>query len=175
MPPTILGIGLIKLWNRPETNFIYKTFLVIIFGNIARFSAFAVRIVSSNISSIHRNLEEAAALVGRNSIKKTCKILYPLTKKGLAYGWIICFALSIGELETTLLVTPAGEATLPIRIYTLMHYGVNKLMFSLCVILIAIIFVPVVIMFLFGKLGGYRRIFLLFKKKQPCEVILERW
>ena len=45
----------------------------------------------------------------------------------------------MGELATTLLVIPAGEATLAIRIYTLMHYGAHKLVCALCVILIGLI------------------------------------
>lgn len=151
IPPAILGIGLIRLWNRPVTNVIYKTFWVIILAHIARFIAFSVRVTSSNISQIHTNIEEAASLVCKNSGKRLFRVMLPLTKAGLLYGWIICFALSIGELETTLLVTPAGEATLPIRIYTLMHYGAHKLVFSLCVILILIIFLPLGIIFFASK------------------------
>lgn len=143
IPPAILGIGLIKLWNWPATGIIYKTFLVVIFGCVGRFIAFAIRIISSNISQIHPNLEESAVISCKSWWTRLVRIMFPLTKQGFLYAWIICFALSIGELETTLLVTPAGESTLPIRIYTLMHYGAHKLVFGLCFILLLIIFLPI--------------------------------
>jgi len=151
IPPAIFGIALIQLWNRPATGFIYKTLLVIIFGYTARFSAFAVRALSSNIGQINPNLEESAHLAVRSWPKKLFRVLMPLSKQGLLYGWVICFALSIGELETTLLVTPAGEATLPIRIYTLMHYGMNKLVFGLCVIQILLIFIPISLLMIYQR------------------------
>lgn len=145
VPATILGIGLITLWNKPATNFIYKTCLVVIFAHTARFIAFGIRIMSADIGLISKNMEEQAALVCKNWPKRFAKIFLPLNKRGFFYAWIACFALSIGELEATLLVTPAGEATLPIRIYTLLHYGMHKLVFGLCVILIGLVFIPLIL------------------------------
>jgi iron(III) transport system permease protein len=142
VPGAVLGIGLIKLWNRPATNFIYATLLVVFFAHTARFIAFAVRVAAAGIGRVPKNIEEAAALVPKNFLSLLGRIIFPLNKKTILYAWIVCFAFSAGELEATLLVTPAGEATLPIRIYTLLHYGAYKLVFSLCVILIAVIFLP---------------------------------
>ena len=38
---------------------------------------------------------------------------------GLAATWVIVFVLAFGELGASILITPPGESTLPIRIYTL--------------------------------------------------------
>ncbi len=142
VPASIFGIALIKFWNHSATAVIYQTSIIVIIGYIARFSAFGVRTMESNIAQIHKNLEEYADLICGSWVKKFQKIIIPLSWPGILAAWGICFSLSMGELGTTLLVTPAGEATLPIRIYTLMHYGAHKLVCSLCVILIVIIFLP---------------------------------
>jgi iron(III) transport system permease protein len=38
---------------------------------------------------------------------------------GLAATWVIVFVLAFGELGVSILVAPPGDATLPIRIYTM--------------------------------------------------------
>jgi iron(III) transport system permease protein len=39
--------------------------------------------------------------------------------QGLAATWVIVFVLAFGELGVSILVAPPGDATLPIRIYTM--------------------------------------------------------
>ncbi|MFH2138370.1 MAG: iron ABC transporter permease [Candidatus Omnitrophota bacterium] len=148
IPSAIFGIALIKFWNHPQTNFIYQTFLIVVFGYTVRFSAFAIRTMSASISQIHRNLEESAGLVPISWFKRFWKILFPLSGTGILASWVLCFSLAMGELGTTLLVIPAGEATMPIRIYTLMHYGAHKLVCGLCVLLVMIILLPGIILFI---------------------------
>lgn len=152
IPASIFGVALIKFWNRPVLGFIYQTSIIIIIGYVARFSAFAVRVIESNIAQVHNNLEEYSDLVCKSWTKKIQKIIIPLSWPGIIAAWILCFSLSVGELGTTLLVSPAGEATLPIRIYTLMHYGAHELVCSLCVILILIIFLPLMLIFIANKI-----------------------
>lgn len=143
IPATVLGIGLIKLYNRQITQFIYSSWLIIVFGYIGRFSPFAIRAISSNFKQINKNLEEAAVICNVRWLKRLFRLLLPLTLPGLLAGWIIAFILCMGELGTTLLVIPPGKATLPIKIYTLMHYGAGKLVASLSIILIIMTLMPI--------------------------------
>jgi iron(III) transport system permease protein len=124
---------------------------MIILGYMIRFLPFAIRITSASVKQISLELEEAAQLVETHWIRKMKQIILPLMRPGLIAAWIIAFVLSIGELETTLLIIPPGETTLPIRIFTLMHYGANKLVAALSVILIIITFVPVILVAMLGK------------------------
>lgn len=152
VPATVLGIGLIMVWNNPQTAFIYSSFLIIILGFVARFIPFSVRSISSNLRQINQNMEEAAVLAGAGFIKRIIKIDLPLLRPGLLAGWIITFVFCMGELSTTLLIIPAGSETLASKIFTLMHYGVGKLTSALCVILIFVTVVPVALLgFLFRK------------------------
>jgi ABC-type spermidine/putrescine transport system permease subunit II len=43
----------------------------------------------------------------------------PQIRIGLLAVWVIAFILAFGEVGTSILVAPAGESTLPIRVYTL--------------------------------------------------------
>ncbi|MBI1745074.1 MAG: iron ABC transporter permease [Acidobacteria bacterium] len=145
-PATVLGIGLIKTWNRPLTQFIYGTYGIIVIALIARFIPFTIRVISSTLKSLSKNLEEAAGLSEPRWTRNFWKILVPLSRPGLIAGWVIAFILSSGEIGATLLVAPPGEATLPIRIHTLLHYGASKIVCALCVIAIIMTFLPVAIL-----------------------------
>jgi iron(III) transport system permease protein len=157
VPATVLGIGLIKVWNRPAVEIIYGSSLIIIFGYVSRFIPFVVRAISANLKQMNKNLEEAALLADVGWLKRVFKISLPLLAPGLLAGWAIAFVFCMGELGTTLLVIPPGEATLPIRIYTLMHYGANQLVSALGVILIAITIIPVLMIKMVGDRLGVQR------------------
>lgn len=146
IPPTVLGIGLIRLWNRPMTGFIYGTSFILMLVYITISSPFVIRILCSNLKQIGSNLEEAAIVSRISWIKRTRKILLPLLKPGLKTGFIISFILCLRELGATLLVIPPGMETIPIKVYTLMHYGANKLVASLSLILLSLILIPILIL-----------------------------
>ena len=148
VPAAILGIGLIKTWNRTGTDFIYGSSIIVIFAYVARFSPFAIRAIWANIKQINTSLEEAAVLSNPSWTARILKVLMPLSSSGLLGGWIITFIFCMGELGTTLLVVPPGKATLSIRIYTLMHYGAGNLVASLCLILIAATLLPITFLML---------------------------
>ncbi|MFA5088579.1 MAG: iron ABC transporter permease [Candidatus Omnitrophota bacterium] len=143
VPPTVLGIGLIKLWNRPSTEFIYSNFLIVIFALVGCFIPFAVKTLTSSFKQLNINMEEAAILSGAGFGKTIAFIVLPLAKKGLVVSWTICFIFCMGECAATLLVVPAGVELLANKIYTLMHYGVGKLTSALCVILIFCTMIPI--------------------------------
>lgn len=140
IPAVTLGIGLIKIWNRPIAEFVYGSSLIIILGYIARFIPFSVITISSGLKQVNQRLEEAAFLITPNQTKVILRIVVPMLRYSLIVGFFIVFILSFGELGTTLLVIPPGRETIPIKIYNLMHYGADQMVAALCLILIIVIF-----------------------------------
>ena len=141
IPATVLGIGMIKVWNRPITDVIYGSSLIIILGYVAHFIPFTVRITSSALKQVSPHLEEAGFLITNSWIRVIWKIVLPLMRPGLLAAFFIGFILSLGELGTTLLIMPPGKTTLPVKIYNLMHYGAEQMVAALCLVLIGIILV----------------------------------
>jgi iron(III) transport system permease protein len=137
-PATLLGIGLIYLWNRPYSEAVYTGSLILVIAYTARFVPFAVRALSSSSKQIAGSLKDAAWLCEKRWWKRAVKIDLPLAREGIAAGWIIAFVLCMSELGATLLVVPPGRGTLALKIYTLMHYGANKIVAALALILLAI-------------------------------------
>ncbi|MEW6096315.1 MAG: iron ABC transporter permease [bacterium] len=150
IPGTVLGVGLISLWNRPVPfSYIYSTLAIVVLAYVARFIPFSVKALSSSFRQLDSSLEEAAVVSGISWRRTMTGIVIPLVKQGLFTAWLLAFVLCMGELAASILVCPAGSTTLPVRIFTLMHYGPDKLVAALCVILISIILLPIVI---FGRM-----------------------
>ena len=142
LPGTVIGIGLISLWNRPITNAIYATPAIIILGYLAQYAVLPTRMTAATLQRIPPSLEQAAQLCGASWFMTLRHIVAPLAKRGLIGAWIIAYIFCLRDLGITLVVYPPGFDTLPVRILTLMANGAPSLIAALCVILIAVTLLP---------------------------------
>jgi iron(III) transport system permease protein len=142
LPGTVVGIGLISLWNTPDSNFIYRTPAMIILGYLAQYAVLPTRTTSAILDRIPRSLEQAAQLCGASWFMTLRDIVVPLAQRGLITMWIISYVFCLRDLGVTTVVYPPGSDTLPVRILTLMANGKPSLIAALCVILIAVTLFP---------------------------------
>ncbi|HDH41575.1 MAG TPA: iron ABC transporter permease [Candidatus Altiarchaeales archaeon] len=152
IPSMTVGIAIINFFNTDVTSLIYNSFLIIIIGYTARFLPFVTKTLSPFFEQIHPSIEESALLSGSSFPRILHRILLPLMKPGIISSWVVGFVLSVRELSVTLLVSPAGFQTLPVRIYTLMHYGAPEMVSSLSLILIFLIITPVILLLVSKRL-----------------------
>jgi len=149
---TVIGIGLISLWNRPSTNFIYGTPAIIILGYLAQYTALTNRITVSTLAQIPPSMDEAAQVVGAGWLRRLSLIVAPLAKRGLAAGWLVGYIFCLRDMGVTMLVYPPGRDTFPVRIFTLMANGSAELIAALCVIMIVATLLPLGILSVVFKL-----------------------
>jgi len=142
LPSTVIGIGLISLWNTPWTNFVYATPGIIIVGYLAKYTALTSRICVAQFAQIPASMEEAAQVAGAGWFRRMALIVAPLARRGLLAGWLVGYIFSLRDTGITMLVYPAGHETLPVRIFTLMANGRPELIAALCVIMIAATLLP---------------------------------
>ncbi len=142
LPGTVIGIGLIRLWNTPRTNCIYATPLIIFLGYLAKYLALTHRISIAQLARISPSMEEAAQVAGAGWFRRMAWILTPLARRGLLAGWLAGFIFSLRDTGITMLVYPPGRETLPVRIFTLMANGSPPLIAALCLLMIGAILMP---------------------------------
>jgi len=70
------------------------------------------------------------------------RIVLPQIRPGLLAAWVIVFTLAFGELGASVLVTPPGESTLPIRIYTLIANTPPSQVAALALLQVGVILCP---------------------------------
>ncbi len=143
LPSTVIGIGLISLWNQPATNFIYVTPAIIIVGYLAQYTALTSRITVSTLALIPPSMEEAAQIAGGRWLRRVVWIVAPLAKRGLIAGWLVGYIFCLRDTGITMMVYPPGLDTLPVRIFTLMANSPSQLIAALCVIMIVGTLLPV--------------------------------
>ncbi len=152
LPGTVIGIGLISLWNTSWTNLVYSTPMIIILGYLARYTALTSRITVAQLAQIPPAMEEAAQVAGVGWLRRMAFIVGPLARRGLLASWIVGYLFSLRDTGITMLVYPAGHETLPVRIFTLMANGSQELIAALCIIMIAATLLPVVIVWITSML-----------------------
>jgi iron(III) transport system permease protein len=119
VPSTVIGIGLIGVWNRANAFGLYGTSAMLVLGYLARFVPIGALAIAATVRSVPESHEEAAAVAGASWLRTMIRIVLPQIRIGLLAVWVISFMLAFGEVGTSILVAPPGESTLPIRVYTL--------------------------------------------------------
>jgi iron(III) transport system permease protein len=154
LPGTVIGIGLISLWNTPMTNVVYGSPAILILGYLAQYTVLPMRITSATLERIPRSLEHAARLCGASWFMSLRYIVAPLAKRGLIAAWLISYVFCLRDLGISMIVYPPGSDTLPVRILTLMANGAPSLIAALCVILIVVTLLPLGVVSLWLRHGA---------------------
>lgn len=133
-PAPLLAVGLISVWNRPSTQFVYATTAIVILGYIARYSVVAVRTMAAALAQLPRSMEESAAMVGASYITRMRRIVLPLSGRGCALAVLLTFVFCLRDLETVVMYYPAGGEPLPVRIMTLEANGPEPVVAALALV-----------------------------------------
>jgi iron(III) transport system permease protein len=142
LPGSVLGIGLISLWNRPVTGSIYGSPMILLLGLLAQYMILGVWVTRSALTFIPRSMEEAAAMAGASSISRLTRITIPLASKGLVASWLLAFLFCLRDTGLAMVVYPPGRETLPVRLFTLMANGKPALISALCILILLSAAVP---------------------------------
>jgi ABC-type Fe3+ transport system permease subunit len=154
IPSTIVGVGLIALWNRPGLlGGIYGTQMMLVLGYVARYLPVAALVIAAAMRHVPVSHEEAAAVSGAGWLRSAWHVVLPQIRLATAATWILTFILAFGELGVSLLVAPPGESTLPIRVYTLIANAPSSQVAALALLQAAVILIPVALL---GTLASSR-------------------
>lgn len=143
VPSTIVGVGLIGLWNRTGVlGTVYGTDAMFLLAYLARFAPVATLALAASTRYVPVSHEEAAAVAGAGWLRTMARIVVPQIRLGVAAAWVIAFILAFGELGVSILIAPPGEATLPIRIYTIIANTPSSHVAVLALLQTVVILVP---------------------------------
>lgn len=143
LPGTVLAIGLIQLCNRPgPLGWVYGSAGIVVVACAGKLLAVAFWPLASALSRVGSDLEDAGAVHGLSRPRVLAGITARLCLPVLVAVWLLVFALSVAELHACVLVCPPGFATLGVRLFTLLHYGMNQLVAALAVLLLGLVLVP---------------------------------
>ena len=144
VPPTVLGIGLVLLWNQPWSGLIYGTPAILFLGYTAQYTALTSRATVATLSQIPHSMEDAAQVCGAGWPRRLLLIIAPLASRGLLAGWLVAYVFCLHDVGISMIVYPPGHDTLPVRTFTLMANGAPELIAALCMLMISAALLPLV-------------------------------
>lgn len=97
----------------------------IVIAHIAFNISFVAVIVRARLSNMDANLEEAAADLGANEWATFRRVTLPLLMPGIVAGALLAFTLSLDDFVITFFVSGPGSTTLPVRVYSMIKFGVT--------------------------------------------------
>jgi iron(III) transport system permease protein len=120
VPATVVGVGIIGLWNRPGIlGDVYRTDAIVVLAYVSRFLPVGALLCAAFLQRVTLGSEEAAIVSGASWRRTFARIVLPMAGKALAAVWLMMFILIFGDVALTILLAPPGESNMPVRAYTL--------------------------------------------------------
>lgn len=122
VPGIVFGIGVLWAYFLNPLP-IYGTIFLIVFAYVGRYLPQGLRIASSALLQIHKDLEDSARIHGANTLETLRRITLPLLKAPMLYAWILVFMLVVREISAAIVLYGPGSLILSVLIWDLMDYG----------------------------------------------------
>lgn len=97
----------------------------ILITHIAFNIAFVAVIVRARLADMDQNLEEAAADLGASEWQTFRRVTLPLLMPAIVSAALMAFTLSLDDFVITFFVSGPGSTTLPVRVYSMIKFGVT--------------------------------------------------
>jgi spermidine/putrescine transport system permease protein len=99
--------------------------ITIIISHIVFCVSYVTLTVMGRLDGIDPRLEEAAQDLGASPVMAFFRVTLPLLAPGIIAGCLLAFVLSLDDFVVTQFTAGVGATTLPLRIYSLVKFGVS--------------------------------------------------
>jgi iron(III) transport system permease protein len=115
-PGLVIGLAMILAFGGGSVN-LYGTYAILVVAYVVRFAGVTVRSITSNLAQISPELDAAGRVAGLTPWRVLWRITLPLTKHGIAVGFLLAFINSVKEISATSLLAGQGKETLAYEAY----------------------------------------------------------
>lgn len=93
--------------------------------------------VMARLEGMNPHLVEAALDLGATPVQAFFKVTLPLLRPGIVSGALLAFVLSLDDFVITQFTAGVGATTLPLRIYSMVKFGVSPEINALSTLMLA--------------------------------------
>jgi len=151
MPEIVVAVSLLAFFVSAGMGLGLVTITI---AHVAFTISFVTIVVRARLAGMDRSVEEAAQDLGASPAGTFFRVTLPLILPGVMAGALLAFTLSFDDFVTTFFVSGVGSSTLPLKIWSMIKFGVSPVINALSTV---ILLVTVVLIF-----GGNR---ILMKKE----------
>ncbi|MFC3641590.1 ABC transporter permease [Aquibium oceanicum] len=142
LPGVVVAIACILLFLNPLPVLgvtIYGTAWIILFAYLASFLAIALKPVLAAVSTLERDVEEAALIDGAGIVRRMRTIILPLVLPSVVAGGLMVFLLAFNELTISALLWSAGTETLGVALLNLEDAGLGAESAALAIVATSVV------------------------------------
>ncbi|WP_226628570.1 ABC transporter permease [Alloyangia pacifica] len=151
VPGIIVGLALLRYMVVPTG---VTVTLALFMAHTALVLPYAVRVVSSSMTNLRADMEEAAVLLGCTRLQAFTKVVLPNIRGGVLAAFILGFVTSFNQVPVSLFLSGPGVRTLPIDMLAYMEITFDPSVAALSALLA---FMSLAIVFTAERLLGFSR------------------
>lgn len=121
-PETATAASLLLMFTQLKVTLSFWTILV---GHVALTVAFVAVIVRSRLAGLNHEIEAAAQDLGASRVSALWLVVLPTLRSTIASAGLLAFVLSFDDFVTTYFTSGVGGQPLPLRIYSMLRFGVT--------------------------------------------------
>ncbi|MCX5790075.1 MAG: ABC transporter permease [Elusimicrobia bacterium] len=134
MPEVILGVGLLTFFVRAHLRLSFWTLVV---SHVVFCLPYATGTIRARLMSLKQSsFEEAAMDLGATEWQAFKRVTFPLAWPAIFSGAVLAFTVSFEDFVTTFFVAGIGTVTMPIKIYSMMKFGITPEVNALATLLL---------------------------------------
>jgi iron(III) transport system permease protein len=137
VPGPVAGMALVIAYL--PIPWVYDTPIRVILAYMLRTLPYAVLVTWPAVRSLPVEYFEAATLEGYGPWARARRVAIPLTLGAIGAAWGVSFALSLGELPAANISAPAGVMLVSVRIWELLHRGVESHLAGMGLVMLAVV------------------------------------
>lgn len=135
MPEIVVGVSLLVFFVAAGMGLGITT---IVLAHVAFTISFVTIVVRARLSGMDRSIEEAAQDLGASPVQTFLRVTLPLILPGVMAGALLAFTLSFDDFVITFFVSGVGSSTLPLKIYSMLKFGVTPVINALSTVVVLV-------------------------------------
>jgi spermidine/putrescine transport system permease protein len=137
MPEIVVGVSLLTFFVAVFLPLGVELGIVtIVIAHVAFTISFVTIVVRARLAGMDESLEEAAQDLGANPMTTFLRVTLPLILPGVMAGALLAFTLSFDDFVITFFVSGVGSGTLPLKIYSMIKFGVTPVINALSTVVL---------------------------------------
>ena len=137
MPEIVVGVSLLAFFVAVFVPLgVQLGVTTIVIAHVAFTISFVTIVVRARLAGMDRSVEEAAQDLGASPVQTFLRVTLPLILPGVMAGALLAFTLSFDDFVITFFVTGIGSSTLPLKIYSMIKFGVSPVINALSTVVL---------------------------------------
>jgi putative spermidine/putrescine transport system permease protein len=133
-PAVVGGVALLQFYTLVGVS---GSFAGLAAAHVLITMPYVVRAIMASLAGIDPALEEAARCLGASRPLSFFKVTLPLIRPGVVTGAVFSFIISFDNVPVSIFLLGVREKTVPVKIFTMVEYGVDPTVAAVSTLLIA--------------------------------------